>query len=121
MWQNLTFPLPHYFTSCMYPKWQNGYISIFIYPQNQGNGYTYLPGDFSKHWQQKLLCCNGNGRTARLLTNMIAKMNGYQNINLYVRDKGDARAKYKAALRAADQYDDTLLKGLIKEGLARLK
>ncbi len=52
---------------------------------------------------------------------MIAKMNGYQNINLYVRDEGDARVKYKAALRAADQYDDTLLKGLIKEGLARLE
>ena len=64
---------------------------------------------------------NGNGRTARLLTDMIAKMNGYQNINLYVRDKVDAREKYKAALRAADQYDYTLLKGLIKEGLARLK
>ncbi|MGZ3854086.1 MAG: Fic/DOC family protein [Flavisolibacter sp.] len=63
---------------------------------------------------------NGNGRTARLLTDTIAKMNGYQNINLYVRDVGQARTKYKAALRAADQYDDTLLKAMIKEGLATL-
>ena len=64
---------------------------------------------------------NGNGRTARLLTDLIAKMNGYQNINLYVMNEGDARAKYKAALRAADQYDDTLLKAMIKKGLAHLE
>lgn len=64
---------------------------------------------------------NGNGRTARLLTDMIAKMNGYQNINLYVKDESEAKAKYKAALRAADQYDETLLKAMIKEGLARLE
>lgn len=64
---------------------------------------------------------NGNGRTARLLTDMIAKMNGYQNINLYVRVESEAKAKYKAALRAADQYDETLLKAMIKEGLAPLE
>lgn len=64
---------------------------------------------------------NGNGRTARLLTDMIAKMNGYANINLYVREESEARAKYKAALKAADQYDDLLLKQMIKEGLTRLE
>jgi hypothetical protein len=52
---------------------------------------------------------------------MIAKMNGYENINLYVREESEARAKYKAALKAADQYDDSLLKQMIKEGLTRLE
>lgn len=64
---------------------------------------------------------NGNGRAARLLTDMIAKMNGYQNINLYIRDEGDAKTKYKAALGATDQYNDILLKAMIKEGLAPLE
>lgn len=63
---------------------------------------------------------NGNGRTARLLTDLIAKLNGYQNLNLYLRKEGDARAKYKAALRAADKYDDTILKEMIRKGLTRL-
>ena len=52
---------------------------------------------------------------------MISKMNGYQNLNLYVRNEGEARAKYKAALRAADQYDDSILKAMIKEGLIPLQ
>lgn len=64
---------------------------------------------------------NGNGRTARLLTDLIAKVNGYKNVNLYVRGEGEARAKYKAALRAADQYDDGLLKAMITEGLEPLE
>jgi cellobiose-specific phosphotransferase system component IIA len=34
---------------------------------------------------------------------------------------GEARKNIEAALRAADQYDDTMLKAMIKEGLARLK
>jgi hypothetical protein len=52
---------------------------------------------------------------------MIAKMNGYQNLSLYVREEGEARAKYKAALRAADKYDDSILKAMIKEGLTPLE
>jgi hypothetical protein len=64
---------------------------------------------------------NGNGRTARLLTGLIAKMNSYENINLYVRNGGKARAKYKAGLIAADPYDDTLLKAMIQEGLLHLE
>ena len=64
---------------------------------------------------------NGNGRIARLLTDLIAKMNGYQNIQLYVRKGGEDRAKYKAALKAADKYDDTLLKELIRAQLTPLE
>lgn len=60
---------------------------------------------------------NGNGRTARLLTDLIAKMNGYQNIALYAHDEGTARAKYKAALMAADKYDESVLKEMIEAGL----
>jgi hypothetical protein len=52
---------------------------------------------------------------------MIAKMNGYENINLYAREESEARAKYKAALKTADQYDNTLLKAMIKQGLTRLE
>jgi len=61
---------------------------------------------------------NGNGRTARLITDLIANMNGYQNIQLYVRDTGAERENYKAALKAADQYDDSKLKTMIGERLA---
>jgi cell filamentation protein len=60
---------------------------------------------------------NGNGRTARLITDLIANMNGYQNIQLYVRDTGAERENYKAALKAADQHDDSKLKTMIGERL----
>ena len=63
---------------------------------------------------------NGNGRTARLLTDHIAQINDYQKIELYYKEEGESRTKYKAALRAADNYDDTLLKQLIKRSLRRL-
>jgi len=64
---------------------------------------------------------NGNGRTARLITDMLAKMNGYQNIQLYVRDAGESKNKYKAALVAADNYDNKLLKAMIVEKLKSLE
>lgn len=63
---------------------------------------------------------NGNGRTARLLTDLIAKMNGYRNIQLYTREGGEDREKYKAALKAADNYDMSLLEALIRPQLIPL-
>ncbi len=60
---------------------------------------------------------NGNGRTARLLTDIIANINGYQNIQLYVMETGAEREKYKGALRAADTFDSDILKSIIKEKL----
>ena len=63
---------------------------------------------------------NGNGRTARLITDLLSMLNGYQPINLYVKEDGSDREKYKAALKAADKYDDTYLKELIRNQLRQL-
>ena len=60
---------------------------------------------------------NGNGRTARLITDLIANMNGYQNLQLYVREGNTERENYRAALKAADDYDDKILKIMIGEHL----
>jgi cell filamentation protein len=60
---------------------------------------------------------NGNGRTARLITDLIANMNGYQNIQLYVRDNGAERENYKAALKAADLHYNEKLKTMIGQRL----
>ena len=37
---------------------------------------------------------NGNGRTARLFTNLLAYNYGYQDVVLYHRENGDGRAQY---------------------------
>jgi cell filamentation protein len=62
---------------------------------------------------------NGNGRTARLLTNLIANINGYQNVQLYVTESGNEREKYRAALRSADAFDYAPLKSIINQRLLR--
>lgn len=63
---------------------------------------------------------NGNGRSARLLSNLVAILNGYDNIILYHR-KGEARQTYLEAIRAADQYDYSKLEKLIRKQLKPLK
>jgi cell filamentation protein len=63
---------------------------------------------------------NGNGRTARLITDLIANINGYRNVQLYVRENNDERNNYKKALREADNYNDRLLKEMIEERLVHL-
>lgn len=63
---------------------------------------------------------NGNGRTSRLITDLLSMLNGFQPINLYVKEGGSDREKYKAALTAADKYDDTILKDLIRNQLRPL-
>lgn len=62
---------------------------------------------------------NGNGRTARLITDLIAVLNGYEFIRLYYRE-GKEREKYIEAIRAADQYDYSKLRELIKKELRKL-
>lgn len=63
---------------------------------------------------------NGNGRSARLLSDLIALMNGYDHIILYHRE-GEARKIYLEAIRAADDYDFTLLENLIKPQVRSLE
>ena len=63
---------------------------------------------------------NGNGRTARLLSNLVAILNGYDNIILYHRE-GQARQTYLEAIRAADQYDYSKLEELLRKQLKPLK
>ncbi|TRX50657.1 hypothetical protein FNH22_25385 [Fulvivirga sp. M361] len=62
---------------------------------------------------------NGNGRTARLLTNLIALLKGYDQIILYHRE-GQERSIYLKAVRTADNYDYSLLEELIKSQLKKL-
>ncbi|MBW8050015.1 MAG: hypothetical protein FVQ77_06690 [Cytophagales bacterium] len=63
---------------------------------------------------------NGNGRTARLITDLIAKQQGYQNIKLYHRE-GEKREEYLQAIRKADQYDYSLLEKKIREQIIPLE
>lgn len=59
---------------------------------------------------------NTNGRTARLLTNLIAYKFGYADINLYFRT-GEKRKTYIEAIRKGDSYDYSLLEELIRKEL----
>ncbi len=45
---------------------------------------------------------NGNGRTARLLTNALAYHFGYAEVILYQREAGDSRKKYLQAIQRGD-------------------
>ncbi len=63
---------------------------------------------------------NGNGRTARLITNLLALLKGYSDIVLYYRE-GDKREQYLKAIRAADSYDYTPLEELIRPQLQKLR
>ena len=63
---------------------------------------------------------NGNGRTARLLTNLLAYNYGYQGVVLYHRENGEERAQYLYAIRQADAYDLGPLRALISAQLRPL-
>ncbi len=63
---------------------------------------------------------NGNGRTARLFTNLLAYNYGYQEVVLYQRAVGEARMCYLAAIRQADEYDLRGLQALISAQLRPL-
>lgn len=59
---------------------------------------------------------NGNGRTGRLLMNMVALLTGYRPLQLYHRE-GESRKVYINAMKAADSGDYSLLRSLIGEEL----
>ena len=63
---------------------------------------------------------NGNGRTARLFTNLLAYNYGYQDVVLYHRENGQGRAQYLRAIRQADAYDLKPLQALISAQLRPL-
>ena len=59
---------------------------------------------------------NGNGRTGRILMNLIALKFGYQPLELYHRE-GESRKFYINAMKLADSGDYKLLNQLISEEL----
>lgn len=63
---------------------------------------------------------NGNGRTARLFTNLLAYNHGYQDVVLYYRENGEGRTEYLRAIRQADDYDLSALQALISAQLRPL-
>ena len=63
---------------------------------------------------------NGNGRTARLFTNLLAYNYGYQDVVLYRREPGQGRTDYLQAIRQADAYDLQALQALIAAQLRPL-
>ena len=62
---------------------------------------------------------NGNGRTTRLVTDLIALKCGEAPFTLYVREVGELRSKYIQAIRQADRGDFTELRTLVRGGLLR--
>lgn len=62
---------------------------------------------------------NGNGRSSRLLTDLLAYMHGYQSVELYQRD-GEGRKKYLQAVKLADTHDFSELEQMIREQLKPL-
>lgn len=59
---------------------------------------------------------NGNGRTGRILMNIVAMKFGYQPLDLYYRE-GDSRKYYINAMKEADNGNYELLTELISEEL----
>lgn len=59
---------------------------------------------------------NGNGRTGRILMNLVALKFGYQPLKLYHRD-GDSRKDYIDAMKQTDNNDTSSLTNLIKKEL----
>ena len=62
---------------------------------------------------------NGNGRTARLLTNFLAFRHGYQELALYQRAAGTDRETYLTAIKAGNSGDYRELEQLISAQLRR--
>lgn len=60
---------------------------------------------------------NGNGRTGRILMNIVAMKLGYHPLKLYYR-KGESRKTYINAMKSADKNDYEKLSALISEELA---
>ena len=63
---------------------------------------------------------NGNGRTARLLTNALAYNCGYAEVVLYQREAGNSRDLYLRAVQLADREGLQALEQLIRQQLRPL-
>ena len=63
---------------------------------------------------------NGNGRTARLLTNALAYQPGYAEVVLYQRQAGDSRKHYLQAIKSADAHGLQELEHLLARQLVPL-
>lgn len=61
---------------------------------------------------------NGNGRTGRIIMNLVAMKFGYKPLALYYRE-GESRKVYIDAMKAADKGDIQSLKNLISVELTR--
>lgn len=59
---------------------------------------------------------NGNGRTGRLIMNLVALTFGYKPLELYKRE-GDSRKQYISAMQQADNGKFELLDNLIRQEL----
>jgi cell filamentation protein len=59
---------------------------------------------------------NGNGRTGRLLMNLVAMMFGYKPLELYKRE-GESRKLYIQSMQEADKGNFALLDNLIRQEL----
>lgn len=59
---------------------------------------------------------NGNGRTGRILMNLIALKFGYRPLKLYYRE-GESRKLYIDAMKSADNGDFSRLSDLIAKEL----
>lgn len=55
---------------------------------------------------------NGNGRTGRIIMNLVAMKFGYKPLVLYYRE-GESRKVYIKAMKAADKNDFEQLRNLI--------
>ncbi|WP_026462580.1 Fic/DOC family protein [Adhaeribacter aquaticus] len=64
---------------------------------------------------------NGNGRTSRLFTDLLAYSKGYQGIQLYQRDASEDKKKYLQAIRQADILDYSELENMIRTQLRALE
>ena len=82
---------------------------------------TYVVDEIAARFHHRLVVIhpfpNGNGRHARLMTDVLLKQNGaaafsWGGANLEA--AGDARERYLAALRAADRGDYGLLLGFVR-------
>ncbi|MGZ5283775.1 MAG: Fic/DOC family protein, partial [Bacteroidia bacterium] len=60
---------------------------------------------------------NGNGRTGRILMNLVAMKLGYEFLQLYHR-AGESRKIYIEAMKSADRGNFTPLRALISNGLS---
>lgn len=63
---------------------------------------------------------NGNGRTARLFTDLLCYLKGYESVLLYEREQGSGRKKYLQAIKLADANDYSLLQEMISSQLRSL-